>query len=145
MRTVFLCIAIILCVITIIVKGVSEHDRVESYFKSLNLELTGVLKDDPYCPNGYNGFCVLSLDVIKSNISDYDPRNKLPAYYSIIKGRQAEVYQLMASDCKKGDTVLISMKDRTFQSLRTRVTHPILLNTNASWFEYLNEYHQKFY
>lgn len=144
MKTVFRCILIIIFVVIVISIRVTEHNQIETYFKSLNLEMTGVLKNDPDCPNGYNGFCVLTIDVIKSNISEYDPRNKLPAYYCIIKGRQAEVYQSMASDYKKGDTVVISTKDRIFQSFRTATSRPILLNTNASWFEYLNEYHQKF-
>src|SRR5690554_6831108 len=60
-----------------------------------NLYLIGVVTSTEKVVNkwqGYHGRGIIRINIIKSNMEKYDPRNKQVNYYCILKGRKAEVY-----------------------------------------------------
>ncbi|OAD91923.1 hypothetical protein A7A78_10555 [Aequorivita soesokkakensis] len=60
---------------------------------------------------GYHARGIIRVNIIKSNMDDYDPRNKQANYYCLIKNRKAEIYE-HPGGLKKGDTIILDIKDR---------------------------------
>ncbi|NLN24059.1 MAG: hypothetical protein GX163_00020 [Bacteroidetes bacterium] len=60
----------------------------------------------------YHGMGIIRIDIIKSNIEYYDPRDKQANYYCIIKNGQAEFYVKGVSDIKPNDSIYVSIFDR---------------------------------
>lgn len=86
-------------------------------FKGIeNLQLIGTINSVQEVHNkwqGYGGIGIIWIDIVESNINDYDPREKQANYYCIIKNGKAEIYGWWPSDVKKGDTLLLDVRNRT--------------------------------
>lgn len=78
-----------------------------------DLKLTGVVyfinKD---IGNGYHGRGIIRVNIIKSNITHYDPRDSQVNYYCIIKNNMAEIYGTSASYLNIGDTIKIDAESK---------------------------------
>lgn len=79
-----------------------------------NLYLVGVVDSIQQVMNkmeGYHGRSIIRLNIVKSNMDEYDPRKKQANYYCIIKKRKAEIYE-HPGGLTKGDTVVLDIKER---------------------------------
>lgn len=79
-----------------------------------NLYLVGIVDSIQQVLNkmeGYHGRGIIRVNIIKSNMDEYDPRNKQANYYCIIKKSKAEIYE-HPGGLKKGDTVILDIKRR---------------------------------
>lgn len=132
-------------VIFLIVYNLRKNSRVNNhYFDELALHLKGeVLAVD--APGGYNGFGILKVKVLETNINNYDPRNKAENYYCIIKNGMAEIYQLGVYDCKPGDIVIVDTQKKEFTIQKReggKIVKDIVLYTNESFYKYVQKHHQ---
>jgi hypothetical protein len=125
----------------ILAKRASDNKK---YFNDLNLHLQGeVLAAD--APNGFNGFGIVSVKTLESNINYYDPRGKSKNYYCIIKNGFAEIYQLGIRECEIGDIVTVDSKKREFTIYKkdgNKLVRNLTLYTNEFFYKYLQK-HQK--
>lgn|SRR5690606_1280509 len=81
-----------------------------------NLELTGIIYSFQKVQNklqGYGGRGIIRVNIIESNMDEYDPRNKQANYFCIIKEGKAEIYGWGHIDLKEGDTLKLSIPKRT--------------------------------
>jgi hypothetical protein len=124
-----------------IAKSSSDNRK---YFSDLHLTLKGeVLATD--VPDGYNGFGILRVKIIESNISSYDPRGERKNYYCIIKNGIAEIYQIGIRECEIGDTVTVDagkMEFTIYKKDGTSQVRDMVLYTNEFFYKYLQK-HQK--
>lgn len=115
------------------------------YFNDLNLNLKGeVLAID--IPDNYNGFGIVRVKILASNINDYDPIGKIKNYYCIIKNGIAEIYQLGIHECEIGDIVIVDTKKREFTIYKkdgSTLIRDMVLYTNEFFYKYLQKHHQK--
>lgn len=119
-----------------------DKNDLHAYLTNLNLKMVGVLVTDVDCPNGYNGFCILDIKVLQSNIKNYDERSKNTYYYlGVIKDSVAQIYQYV-HDCKKGDTVVIDTKNNIILCNGLRYDS-ILVNPDPRFYLYVEKYHSK--
>jgi hypothetical protein len=131
--------------IFLIVYNLRKNSRDSSrYFDELALHLKGeVLSVD--VPNGYNGFGILKVKVLESNINNYDLRNKSDTYYCIIKNGLAEIYQLGVVECKPGDIVIVDTQKKEFTIQKRdggKIVKDIVLYTNEFFYKYVKKHHQ---
>jgi predicted NUDIX family phosphoesterase len=93
--------------------GINVVDRDD--FRGIeNLYLVGVVDSIQRVINkmeGYHGRGIIRVNIIKSNINEYDPRNRQVNYYCIIKNGKAEIYE-HPGRLKKGDTITLDVKER---------------------------------
>lgn len=83
------------------------------YFNDLRLNLKGeVLSVET--PRSSNGFGIIRVKVLNSNVKNYDPRDRYRYFYCLIKDSIAELYQLSAKSCNPGDTVIVNTDKREF-------------------------------
>ncbi len=143
----FLILFIILIIggTVMILKNKIEGD---TYFKNLSLELTGAITCID-CPENNNGFCIIDLKIISSNITDYDLRGKSNEYYCIIKNDRAEIYQCAGANIKyeNGDTINIDTykeKISLYKNGDTIKDNICGVYTDPGFFEYIKKYHPKF-
>jgi hypothetical protein len=143
-RYITIIIAVVIAIL-LIVYNLRKTSRVNNnYFDQLALQLKGeVIAVD--VPNGYNGFGILRVKILETNIKDYDPRNKSENYYCIIKNGLAEIYQLGVYDCKPGDIVMVDTKKREFTIQKkegANIIKDIVLYTNEFFYKYIQKHHQ---
>src|SRR5579862_3038779 len=140
-------IIIALLVTFSIISFVRTYFREHRYFRHLNLELTGVIISMD-CGGNYNGFCVLNVRVITSNIREYDPRGKLKNYFCVIKDTVAEIYQCADTFfIKLGDSIYVdSNKEQiTYKNGSKRIINSLSgPSDDERFYEHLKEEHQKF-
>lgn len=122
-----------------------SHDS-KRYFDKLDLQLKGeVLSVD--IPQGYNGFAIVKVKMLKTNKDYYDPRNDAKNYYCIIKNGLAEIYQPGVYKCEPGDNVTVDTRMRLFTIQKpdgTKDVQEIILYTNEFFYKYIKKHHQKF-
>jgi len=138
-------VAIILFLIFIIYDQIRISNYNKKYLINLNLVLTGIVEsvDLSYIPNGFG---VVKVNVIKSNINYYDPRNDHKYYYCLIKNSQAEFYQHALYECEIGDTIEVNTRERIFiiRNDGKRIQEEIILYDNDKFYDYVRQKHQKF-
>lgn len=81
-----------------------------------DLELIGTMHSIQEVHNkwqGYGGIGIIRINIIESNINEYDPREKQANYYCIIKDGKAEIYGWWPADVRKGDTLKLDVRKRT--------------------------------
>ncbi len=87
----------------------------ENNFKGIeNLHLIGVVTSVQKVQNkfeGYHGKGVIRLDLITSNVIEYDPREVQANYYCVIKDGKVEIFEEPAR-LRKGDTVKLDVRKR---------------------------------
>lgn len=143
-------ILVTLCLTIILLTTYNTKKLNEDYFNKVNFKLTGVLIADPDCPDASNGFCILRVRVVESNISNYDPRDHEEHYYCVIEKNYAELYQVNVGSCQKGDTIHVDAETKTFFDKQLNLHAPILLYTNDEFYKYAkkkfnNPYKQKIF
>jgi hypothetical protein len=144
-RVVFFILAISIAFF-LFLRDLFESMQIEDeYFSSLNLVLKGVVQDVDR-PESSNGFGILEVSILNSNLDNYDPRNTREYYYCIIKNGKAEIYQCAVSQIQVGDTVEINTRKKGFKLLRNDSTfeEPLLLYDKPQLFNYAKKYHQRF-
>ena len=143
-RSRFLVLGLILVTVSFIYYITKDASDNKKYFNDLNLNLKGeVLATD--VQNGFNGFGIVRVKIVESNINFYDPRGKSRNYYCIIKNGFAEIYQHGISECEIGDTITVDTKKREFKIFKkdgNNVISDIVLYTNDFFYKYLQK-HQK--
>ncbi|SRR5579871_967192 len=83
-----------------------ERARNKSSFEQTHLIFSGVITKIIEIPSNHN-YGILRLEILNSNVQNYDPRDSVEFYFCIIKGKSAEVYDY-ASPRKLGDTLNIN-------------------------------------
>ena len=83
-----------------------------------NLELTGIVYSvqdlkSKQGKRGYDPARIIRLNIVKSNMVEYDPRDKQANYFCIIKDGRAEIYAGGPTDLKEGDTLKLNIPERT--------------------------------
>ena len=79
-----------------------------------NLYLVGAVDSIQQIINkleGYHGKGIIRVNIVKSNMDEYDPRNQQANYYCIIKNGEAEIYE-HPGRLKKGDTITLDVGKR---------------------------------
>lgn len=93
-----------------------KHDLEEVDVKDFsgieNLILTGEVYEVLDKIGNYHGMGIVRLNVVNSNIKNYDPRDFQANYYCIIKQGKAELYVKGVSDIKPNDTVYINISEK---------------------------------
>lgn len=89
-----------------------NSSRIDNYLKKLNLEFTGIIIDKKDLEhNVYRIF----LDIKKSNVENYYPKDTSDYYLCIIRGTKAELVVSNPNDFLEGDSVIVSsIKDSCF-------------------------------
>ena len=80
--------------------NLSKNDELrivdEKDFDGINdLELKGIIYSTQKLQNelqGYHGRGIIRVNILESNINEYDPRDKQSNYFCIIKNGKAEIY-----------------------------------------------------
>lgn len=138
-------LAFIFILIVGVYSTVSQNNKDKKYFNDLNLKLTGIVEsvDLSYIPNGFG---VVKVGIIESNIDFYDPRNDLDYYYCIVKNKKAEFYQHGLYNCAIGDTIEVDTRKRSFliRNGQKIDREDISLLKYNKFYEYVQKKHQKF-
>jgi hypothetical protein len=130
----------------LIYRWTTNHSAEDVYFKNFHLDLQGVVTAVDI-PESSNGFGIIRVRILTSNIDDYDPRGKYKFYYCLIKRGIAEFYQGGASSCNVDDTVSVNTDNRVFLIVkpgRTVTQSIVLYDDNPAFFRYAESTHQKF-
>lgn len=93
--------------------GLNAVDR-DDFRDIENLYLVGVVYSTQKVENkmhGYHGRGIVRVNVIRSSMDAYDPRNSQANYYCIIKEGKAEIYE-HPGNLNKGDTIILDVKKR---------------------------------
>lgn len=81
-----------------------------------NLKLTGVRYSiNKDIGNGYHGRGIMRVNIINSNIKNYDPRDKQSNYFCIIENNKAEIYSTDVYYLNIGDTIRIDSNKMILQ------------------------------
>jgi hypothetical protein len=84
-----------------------NNTRINNYLEKLNLEFTGIVTDKKDLEhNVYRIF----LDIRKSNVESYYPKDTLNYYLCIIRGAKGELVVSNPNDFLEGDSVIVSSK-----------------------------------
>jgi hypothetical protein len=91
-----------------------ERNGSNKYFRSLNLELTGIVRDKQVVTNGAG---LLYVDVRNTSIKDYDIRANTSYYYCVIHKGKAEILESI-SEIYIGDSIVVDSKIDSFKCFR---------------------------
>ncbi|HWB25620.1 MAG TPA: hypothetical protein VG738_09075 [Chitinophagaceae bacterium] len=119
-----------------------KEEDTKRYLVNLDLKMRGVLLTSPDCQNGFNGFCILNVRVIKGNIRYYNPVGKENAYFAEIKNDTALLFQDGVGNLKKGDTIIVDTKAQSITCNGLR--YSILLNDDYRFYNYVNKNYSLF-
>lgn len=141
----FGCAAILFVLVSILFFSIMIRGKylTDYYLADLHLKLEGTLTENPDCPDSYNGFCVLHVKVIKSNIDEYLPQNKLKAYSAIIKDSNALILQQGIHDAQNGDTIYVDTKSGYI--VCNHLSYSILLTDTHRFYEYVEQHYPSFF
>ena len=114
----------------------AEIDKVG--LEDLDLQLLGVV-DSVDNGENFNGYGIIRLKIISTNIQEYHPPYKQEFYYCIIKNGMAEIYD--HTFVSKVDTVAIDTKKKimTYFENGKEVVSSISINGNRSYYEYIRQ------
>jgi len=94
----------------------NENKINKAGLEDLDLQLVGVV-DTVIKGSNYHDFGIIRLNIISSNIQEYDPRTNQKYYFCIIKNGIAEMYDHTLNELK-GDTLMYQSKLRLRSYLR---------------------------
>lgn len=120
-----------------------QQSAEEDYFNNLHLKMTGVIHYIQRA-NGYNGFGIIGVRVLSSNITDHDKRTN-PPYYCLVKGDSAEIYCSII-ESTPGDTVKIDTDKRQIAILRkdgTSIQYTTSYNNENRFYKRFVTHHQR--
>ena len=130
---------VIACVMLIIFKTRTDRKDDEEYFKKIDLKMDAVVNENPDCPSASNGFCVLSLKVLTSNIQYYNEKDS--NFFILINNDYAYLLLLGCRDINKGDTLKIDVMKKNVYCLNKRKSFQIIMPTNDHFLSYVkNKY-----
>lgn len=106
-----------------------DVDTQNRYFENTNINFIGKITDIKKTNN--HGFNIITLDVIKSNVMNYNPKEVY--YYCLIKDKKAKIFENY-SDCFVGDTIEIDLKSRKLTHFKNNCKKeiPISLETSTN-------------
>lgn len=142
-RLIFLLAGLVFIIIPTIYGEWQQYKAEEDYFNNLHVKLTGVIHYIEKA-NGYNGFGIIGVHVLSSNINQYDERSN-PPYYCLIKGDSAELYCTIV-ESNLGDTVKIDTDKRQFTLLKkdgTSIQYPTSYNDENRFYKRFLKRHQR--
>jgi len=93
----------------------SERNASNTYFKNLNLFLTGIVTDKQVVTNDAG---LLYVDVRSTSIKEYDVRAKSSYYYCVIHKSKAEILEGELSFINIGDSVVVDCKIDSIKCFR---------------------------
>jgi hypothetical protein len=135
----------LICVIVGIIWFVLDNRESKKYdakyFDGLKLKLKGEVLSVK-TPRGFNGFGIIKVKILTSNVKKHDPRNNFRYYYCIIQDSLAEVYQLSSKSCSPGDIVDIDTDRRIFTLYKAngeKFSWEIVLNKSDFFLKYLQK------
>ena len=123
-----------------------ETREASKYFDDLNLKLTGVIERIDEVVSS-NGFDVVRVRIIHTNIDLYDPRKGRDYYYCIIRNNHAEFYQGDTRGCEPGDTLEVDTRKRLFlvhKGNAPALKKEMILYDNEWFFNYVEKHYQNF-
>jgi len=92
--------------------------------------------------NGYNGYGIITIEILNSNVNEYDPRDTVDYYYCIIKGKIAELYD-HTTGILIGDTLNVDTKKRLISTGKKGNEHDegsIRINSSANYYKYIKQH-----
>lgn len=122
-----------------------ENNIQKTALKGLDLQLSGVI-DSVSKFNGYNGFGIIDLRILSSNMKYYDPRNEKKNYYCIIKNFRAEIYDGHADEMYTGDTIHIDTGKKliSWRKGKENFQYIIWVNTDKTFNEIIKKHTRYF-
>ncbi len=119
-----------------------DRNRSDAYFKKLNLEFTGRITSTQLLDHNAG---VWYVDVITTNLTDYDPRDSLSYYYCVIKHQKAEFVEGYINQVRAGDSVVISCRNNrraVFRAGTPVLEAPLYLKQYSSLYGELHKWHK---
>lgn len=111
-----------------------------------DLKLKGIVYSTQEVQNklqGYHGRGIVRVNIIESNMNEYDPRDKQANYFCIIKNGKAEVYGWLWLNLKNGDTLNLNIKERTMVYTTEKNELPIEIKNitigSGSFFKFIQK------
>jgi hypothetical protein len=120
--------------------GSREKEINRKGLQDLNLKLQGVVTHISRV-NDYNGYGIITVRVLKTNITIYDPRGKLQFYFCVIKDGIAEIYSHAFLEMM-GDTINIDTKrklDSWGSKWNKETEGSIHINPNEDYYRYIRQ------
>ena len=116
----------------------SQHEINKIGLEDLQLKLVGVVSNVDRGRN-YHGYGIIHLNVISSNLKNYDPRSKQEFYFCIIKDSLAEVYD-HTSATFEGDTLVyetVSKLGAKIKNGKKEQEGTISINADTDYYNYI--------
>ena len=88
----------------------------------LDLDIEGRVTKIEHLNQGHN-FGIITLELEKSNIIDYDERNKLKRFFGIIKNKEAKIAVTNISSFLKGDVFILKRTNYTIYRNEKKIEH----------------------
>jgi hypothetical protein len=123
-----------------------ESKKEREYLDSLGLEFRGVIQFME-TPDNFNGFSVMNVSVIHSNIVKYDKREMLDCYYCVILGGSAQFYPGDIRECDIGDTIEVNTSKRLFLVHKINgeiLKKEMIFYTNEQFYRYVQKHYKNF-
>ena len=108
--------------------------------EDLNLKFSGIVTEVEES-NSYNGYGIIRMKILSSNIAVYDPRDTLKFYYCVIKNNIAEVYG-HAYSRMIGDTLNVDTHEKIMSSGSIGNEHnvgSIRINSQEEYYQFIQE------
>ena len=131
-------IVAILCVVAGAIFFTWQEKRTDRQLVTdLHWKMKGVITG-VYRPKNLNGFGIVKVDMLESNLEQYDIRPRTP-FYCIIKNSKAVLLQIGAGDTAVGDTVEVDTDKKRFKaySQRHKIVKEITINDDSRLYDYL--------
>lgn len=118
-------------------KGLEEVE-IRNFKGIEHLKLTGTVYDVQKVENkwlGYGGREIIRINIVKSNMTNYDPRETQANYFCIIKNEKAEIYAWGWDKLKNGDTLKLDIEKRMLRFIVEGEEDMII---NDIWISYVD-------
>ncbi|WP_298903452.1 hypothetical protein [uncultured Psychroserpens sp.] len=110
-KALFKFLGVVLLFITILVIGLNTTNQHGEYYKEVNLNFTGIIKEIKPLNKYGHGFGVIAIDIHDSNITNYDERKNLDKYLGVIKGKKADLVFSNVNLLKSGDSIVFKTQN----------------------------------
>ena len=135
---VLICLGLIGILIFFFVSGKQSNKINKIGLSKANLIFSGIVTDVDEV-QGYNGYGIIKMKIISSNIKEYDPRDSIEFYYCLIKHGRAEVYGHAFTNMI-GDTLNIDTQKR-LMSIGSKGNESdegsISINPDKNYYQYI--------
>lgn len=122
-----------------------ESKEQREYLDSLGLEFRGVILSMETNIPSSNGFSIMNVSVIHSNIERYDKRGILACYYCVIEDGYAQFYPGDIRECNIGDTIEVNTSKRLFLVRKTNgeiLKKEMIFYDNELFYRYVRRHYR---